>query len=96
MNILFIISHHNAIKALSGLTKACTRRNQDYECFFTGQGVNLLQDKNIKIITDNSSISIVCEYSWQKYYGNTKSGIKEGSQTDLSSMIGPNVKVVSI
>ena len=44
MKILFVISHPESTQALIGLTNACSRRNQSFFCFFTGDGVKLLHD----------------------------------------------------
>jgi hypothetical protein len=96
MKILFVISHPESTQALIGLTNACSRRNQSFFCFFTGDGVKLLNDANVNEAIGFAEKAIACEFSWAKYFPNQSAPIEEGSQTDHSAMIGAVDKVVSL
>lgn len=96
MTILFVLSHPDATSALSGLSAACRRKGQSYALFFTGDGVSLLRDKKTLTSTSDSERAVVCEYSWNRYFQCENPPIEQGSQTDLSAMIGTADKVVSL
>ena len=96
MKILFVISNPETTQALIGLANACTRRNQSFLCFFTGDGVEILGDSKVIEAISQAERAIVCEFSWGKYFPNQQPPIEEGSQTDHSAMISTVDKVVSL
>lgn len=96
MNILFVVSNPKTIDALLGLTKACSRAKQQYQCFFTGDGVKLLKDKKIISSIKTAERNVVCEHSWEKYCSSENLPIEKGSQTDHSAMISIVDRVVSL
>ena len=96
MKILFVVSHPESTQALIGLTNACARREQSFLCFFTGEGVALLNDAKVVEAIGSAEKAVVCEFSWGKYFPGKTAPIEEGSQTDQSAMIGAIDKVVSL
>ncbi len=96
MKILIVVSHPESHEALIGLTTACSRRNQEYLCFFTGDGVQLLESNEVVNILNDAERAVVCEYSWAKHFADKKAPIEEGSQTDHSAMVSIVKKVVSL
>jgi hypothetical protein len=65
-------------------------------CFFTGSGASQLSDDSVVKATKLSMRSVVCEHSWQKFFGDASSVVEEGSQTTHSELIGQADKVVSL
>ena len=96
MKILIVVSHPESTEALIGLTSACSRRNQNFLCFFTGDGVKLLESNEVVDAISNAERAVVCEYSWAKHFADKKAPIEEGSQTDHSAMMSTVSKVVSL
>jgi len=96
MKILFVVSNPKTIDALLGLSEACSRAKQQYQCFFTGDGVKLLKDEKIISSIKTSERNVACEHSWEKYYADQKLPIEKGSQTDHSAIISIVDRVVSL
>lgn len=96
MNILFVVAHPDAAHALVGLADACGRADVHYSCFFTGDGVRLLQDGGVLSIAAAAGRAVVCEYSWARHFSQQEPPIEQGSQTDHSAMIGDAERVVSL
>lgn len=96
MRILFVVSHPKSTQALIGLTDACARRQQSFLCFFTGEGVEILNDAKVLAAIGSAEKAVVCEFSWGKYFPDQSAPIEEGSQTDHSAMIGTVDRVVSL
>jgi len=96
VNILIVVSHPDAINALTGLTAACLRQQHSYTCFFTGDGVTLLQNQQVVNVTADAKKAVVCEYSWERHFKPSPSVVEKGSQTDLSAMMCTADKVVSL
>ena len=96
MSILFVITRPDTSEVFVNLTKACARKCLPYMCFFTGSGASQLSDDSVVKATKLSIRSVVCEHSWQKFFGDASSVIEEGSQTTHSELIGQADKVVSL
>ena len=96
MKILFVISNPTIAETLLGLSEACKRANQEYLCFFTGDGVKLLTDKKIITAIKTSERNVACEHSWEKHCATQNLPIETGSQTDHSLMISLVDRVVSL
>ena len=96
MKILIVVSHPESTEALIGLASACSRHNQNYLVFFTGDGVKLLESNEVVDAISDAERAVVCEYSWAKHFANKKAPIEEGSQTDHSAMVSTVSKVVSL
>ena len=80
MKILFVISNPASTEALLGLTEACTRRNQPFLCFFTGDGVKILADANFIEVISKAERAVVCEFSWAKYFPNKYHPLKKAAR----------------
>lgn len=96
MKILFVISNPKTTEALLGLSEACVRANQEFQCFFTGDGVKLLEDDKIIEAIKTAERNVACEHSWEKHFSSAELQIETGSQTDHSAMIAMVDKVVSL
>ena len=96
MKILFIISNPKTSDILLGLSKACSRAEQQFLCFFTGDGVKLLKDNEIVSAIESAERNVACEHSWEKHYSTQQLPIEKGSQTDHSAMISMVDRVISL
>ena len=96
MKILFVISNPKTTDVLKGISEACTRAEQEYLCFFTGDGVMLLQDEKIISAIQSAERKVACEHSWEKHFSTQELPIEQGSQTDHSAMISMVDRVVSL
>jgi len=96
MKILFVVSNPKTFDTLLGLSKACSRAKQKYQCFFTGDGVKLLREKKIISALETAERNVACEHSWDKHYASEPIPIEKGSQTDHSAMITMVDRVVSL
>lgn len=96
MNILLVISHDNLENFICPLITKFIERKIDFQCFLTGSGVMNLNKKEVVALINKGEKSIVCHQSWQRYFGEKKPPIDEGSQTNLSEMIAEDIKVVSL
>jgi len=96
MKILIVIANPKSAEALLGFCGACSRAQQSYLCFFTGDGVKLLSDNTIIDAIKTAERNVACEYSWGKYFKSQEIPIEQGSQTDHSSMISMVDRVISL
>jgi len=96
MKILIVIGNPDAVEALIGLASTCSRRDQPFLCFFTGDGVKILQNPEVLSAISKTERAVVCEYSWAKYFPDQQSPIEQGSQTDHSAMVSIVNQVVSL
>ena len=96
MKILFVISNPKTSEVLKGISEACSRAKQEYLCFFTGDGVQLLQDEKIISVIQTAERNVACEHSWEKHFSTQELPIEKGSQTDHSGMIAMVDRVVSL
>ena len=96
MKILFVISNPKTADVLQGISEACSRANQAYLCFFTGDGVKLLGDEKIIMTIQTAERNVVCEHSWEKHFSSQPLPIERGSQTDHSGMIAMVDRVISL
>lgn len=95
MKLLIVVSNPKSRAALSGLLGACIRRKLAFACFFTGDGVTLLDDAGLVSELGNAARAVVCEHSWQQYSPDRPAPIEQGSQTDHSALMGEVSHVVS-
>lgn len=96
MKILFVISNPKTADILLGLSNACARAKQQYSCFFTGDGVKLLENNEVLSAIGSADRKVACEHSWEKYFSTQELPIEQGSQTDHSAMISMVDRVVSL
>lgn len=96
MKILFVISNPKTTDILLGLSHACSRAKQQYSCFFTGDGVKILENNEVITAIETAERNVACEHSWEKYFSTQELPIEKGSQTDHSAMISMVDRVVSL
>ncbi len=96
MKILFVVSNPKTADIFLGISQACSRAKQQYLCFFTGDGVKLLQNKEIVLAIETAERNVACEHSWEKHYSTQHLPIEKGSQTDHSAMISMVDRVISL
>lgn len=96
MKLLFVIANSKCKSALIGLIGACERKDQAFLCFFTGDGVTLLDDAELQTGLAGAERAVVCEFSWEQFAPDRQPPIEQGSQTDHSSMVGTASHVVSL
>lgn len=96
MTVLFVVAHPGAAAAFTGLAGACARADVAYDCFFTGEGVRLLDDPAVEAAAQAAARAVVCEYSWARWTPGREPPVEQGSQTDHSAMVGEAGQVVSL
>lgn len=96
MDFLFVITTPDALRILAPMARACRRQGARWTCFFTNDGVQVLEHKELRTLLPDSTQSVACEYSWKKFMGTQACPVELGSQTDCSRMMGEADKVVSL
>ncbi len=96
MKILIVVSNPKTANILLGISQACSRAKQHYLCFFTGDGVKLLQNEEIISSIETAERNVACEHSWEKHFSTKDIPIEKGSQTDHSAMISIVDRVLSL
>ncbi len=96
MEFLFVVTTPDAIHILAPLARACQRQGVGWACFFTNDGVRVLEQEKLRTIILDATRAVACEYSWEKFRAGHTCPIELGSQTDGSLMIGEADKVVSL
>jgi len=96
VKLLIVISAPTPAVVLVGIAGACQRKDLSYSCFVTGAGVQSLREPDVVNALKGAARSVVCEYSWSRYFPDLTAPIEEGSQTDHSAMIGEANRVISL
>lgn len=96
MTILLLVANAQSAPVLRGLASACGRTGQRFDCFFTGQGVQLLKQADVLRSIAMAERAVVCEYSWERFGDGASPPIEKGSQTDNSAMTATARCVVSL
>jgi hypothetical protein len=96
MEILFHVSCPEAKPLLAGLAAACHRAGAPYGCFFTNDGVRVLDDGDIVALLAGATRAVVCEHSWSAHMGKADCPVETGSQTVNSAMMAEARRVVSL
>lgn len=96
MDVLFIVSTPEGARILAPLAAACRRRGASWACFFTNDGVTAIDDPAVKGVLQCANSAVACEYSWERFRGDTPCPVKLGSQTDNSSMVGQAARVIGL
>ena len=96
MDILFEVTSEGAAAVLLPLTSACDRAGVSWGCFFTGDGVLSLANKDVVGMVKTADSAITCEVSWQLYMGGRECPVELGSQTNNSTFVGEADKVISL
>jgi hypothetical protein len=96
IDLLIIVSTAQAAGVLVPLAAACRRRGLRWTCFFTNEGVSLLQDAAVIKAIKYAEEPIACEHSWARCAGEAPCPITLGSQTNNSALVGHAGKVISL
>ncbi len=95
MDILFLVSRAESAPVLSGLLRACARRQILCGVFLTGPAAVLAGNPQIDIDLRACTRVAVCEYSWERFgRGSCLNAL--GSQTDNSAMVASARRIVSL
>jgi hypothetical protein len=81
---------------LGPLTGACRRRGLRWGCFFTNDGVRVLEDPELGRAMACAAEAIACEHSWARFAGSEPCPVALGSQTDNSTLVGRAGKVIGL
>ncbi|PHS79490.1 MAG: hypothetical protein COB59_01455 [Rhodospirillaceae bacterium] len=96
MDILFHLTTEASRSLLIGFGAACQQNKVSWGCFFTNDGVKVLEDKTVLAVLENAEKTVVCEHSWDRFMGEATSPVKLGSQTINSAMMAEARRVVSL
>jgi hypothetical protein len=96
LDLLLIISTPDSGRVLRPLAGACGRRGLRWSCFFTNDGVRVLEDPAIVHAIRCADNPIACEHSWARCEGETPCPIALGSQTNNSALVGRAAKVIGL
>lgn len=96
MSILFLIAHPDTADVFTGMAEACKRKEEVFDCFFTGAGVNQLSCPGVCHAAALARKAVVCEHSWVHDFGDMPAPVELGSQTSHSIMAGTATHVVSL
>lgn len=96
IDLLIIVSTPGAVKVFLPLAGACKRRGLRWTCFFTNDGVRVLEDANALRAIRWADDPIACEHSWARFEGEAACPIELGSQTDNSALVGRAGKVIGL
>ncbi len=96
LDLLFVVGTDRGARVLIPLAAACGRAGKTWGCFFTNDGVNLLADDTLKTLMPAAGRAVACEYSWQRFMGESPCPVELGSQTDHSALVAEAASVVAI
>jgi hypothetical protein len=96
IDLLIIVSIAESGPVLLPLARACRRRGLHWTCFFTNDGVRVLEDPAIVEAIKYADAPIACEHSWTRYAGDRTCPITLGSQTDNSAVVARARKVIGL
>lgn len=96
MDVFFHVSNAGAGRIFAGLARACARRGVRFACFFTHDGVRLLEEPEARAAAAAAARAAVCEHSWRRYRGDAPCPVERASQTLNSELAGEAARVVSL
>lgn len=96
MELMFTVSHRDALPVLLPLLRASKRRGAQWGCFFTDSGVEALDSKDLLDLLTCATQAVACEFSWERYRNGTHCPIESGSQTNNSAMTAVARHIVSL
>ena len=96
LDLLLIISTPDSARVLLPLAGACQRRGLRWSCFFTNDGVRVLEDPAMVHSIRCADDLIACEHSWARFEGGTPCPVTLGSQTNNSALVGRAAKVIGL
>jgi len=95
MMLLITVSRPRSEFILRNLLGACRRKAYDVSVFFTGRGVQALEDNEVLGALGDIKEAVACTDSWKASY-QFDCPVTSGSQTDHSRLIGEARHVVSL
>jgi hypothetical protein len=96
MDVLFIVSTPESGRLLAPLAAACRRRGASWGCFFTNDGVAVLNDPAVAAVITCADSAVACEHSWERFQGDAACPVTLGSQTNNSAMLGQAARVIGL
>jgi len=96
IDLLIIVSTAESGPVLLPLARACRRRDLHWTCFFTNDGVRVLEAPAIVEAIKHADAPIACEHSWARYTEGGDCPIALGSQTDNSAVVARARKVIGL
>lgn len=94
-DVLIHVSSRDSAPLVAGLAAACARARLDWCCFFTNDGVRVLDDAAVARAVANAARAVACEKSWEEHKGGAPCPVELGSQTINSALMAEAAKVVS-
>lgn len=95
MDVLLVLTTRESGGIASGLFRALDRAGTHWECFFTNDGVELLNQPEFLTATTGAARAVACEHSWD-IYGSGDCPVELGSQTINSAMMTEANRVISL
>ncbi len=96
LDLLLIISTPDSGRVLLPLAGACQRKGLRWSCFFTNDGVRILENPAMVHAIRCADDLIACEHSWARFEGETPCPITLGSQTNNSALVSRAEKVIGL
>ncbi|HCX33149.1 MAG TPA: hypothetical protein DHV08_06060 [Rhodocyclaceae bacterium] len=96
MDLLIHVSSVHSARILAGLAGACARAGRGFACFFTLDGVRMLDDPAVRAAVAGALRAVACGESWHRFCGTRPCPVELGSQTDNSALMGHAARTVSL
>ena len=96
MDLLINIATPHSRGVLEHLARACARSGIRWACFFTNDGVKLLEVQSIQKALSAADALIVCKHAWNRHLPGKDFPAEFGSQSDNSHLMGRCRKVISL
>lgn len=96
MELMLVVGSARAGAAIAGLMGACNRRGIPWGCFFTNDGVKVLESEAVRNLCAGALQAVACEYSWERFMGDAPCPVTVGSQTNHSAMVAEARRVLSV
>lgn len=96
MDLMYTVSHRDALPVLLPLLRASKRRGVRWGCFFTDSGVETLDSNELRSLLSCAAKAVACEFSWERFGHGTPCPIESGSQTNNSAMVSEARHLISL
>lgn len=96
LDLLIIVSTPESGRVLRPLAGACQRRGLSWSCFFTNDGVRVLEDPAMVHAIRCADELIACEQSWARFEGEVRCPVSLGSQTNNSALVSRAAKIIGL
>lgn len=95
MDLMYLVTTADADKVLLPLLQASRRRGIAWGCFFTNDGVRVLENATVRDLMSFADSAVACELSWERYGGGA-CPVNSGSQTNNSAMAAQAKHLISL